>query len=201
MYKYFPDITAVVLAAGSSVRMGQPKALLRVEGDVFVTRILKNLAEFGLSDIILVLGEHAPRVEPVLTDQVPVQIIVNPDPTQGQLSSLKLALDYIDKKIKGIILVLVDHPLVQKETYRKILDEAENEPERIIIPSYNGKNGHPVYFGKKYFKSLRETPLDQGAKAVVYQNRSDVITIPVGDSGILKDIDDPDNYRKFIAGD
>jgi len=99
------------------------------------------------------------------------------------------------------MIILVDHPLVIKETYRQIFSAAEKDPDRIILPHYNGRNGHPVYFGRKYFPALQSAPVDLGARYVVHHNRAEVLEVPVGDEGILIDIDDPETYRKFITGE
>jgi len=201
MKKMYTHFTAVILAAGSSRRMGRAKALLEVDGDLFINRIMKDLSASGLKNIIVVLGEHAARIETVMPDWIPARKVINPRPDLGQLSSIKLTLKQLDNQTKGIMIVLVDHPLVTQETYRIILNAAVDDPDRIIIPTYHGRNGHPVYFGKKYFPDLEKAPMDQGARYVVHNYRSELHTIPVEDEGILKDIDEPADYRKYIRGD
>ena len=194
------DFTGVILAAGSSRRMGRPKPLLGIEGDIFINRILSNLSAAGLTRILIVLGEHAGDVRSALGGKIKAGIVINPSPERGQLSSIQMALDQLDRSTTGILLVLVDHPLVRSETYRKILETAGEDPDLIIIPNFNGRNGHPVYFGKRFFGELKNAPLDQGARYVVNKYRSEVIAVPVDDDGILKDIDDPELYRKYISG-
>ncbi len=200
MKKIYTHFTAVILAAGSSRRMGRIKALLEVDGDLFINRIIKDLSAAGLENIIVVLGEHAGHIEAVLPDWIPARKIINPRPDLGQLFSIKLALKQLDNRTKGILITLVDHPLVRKKTYRMIMDAAVDDPDRIIIPTYHDRNGHPVYFGKKYFPDLEEAPMDKGARYVVNNYRSELLAVPVADEGILKDIDAPADYRKYIGG-
>jgi molybdenum cofactor cytidylyltransferase len=194
------DFTGVILAAGSSRRMGKPKPLLGIDGEIFINRILANMSAAGLTRILIVLGEHAGAVRSALAGGIKAGIVINPAPEHGQLSSIQSALDQVDPTTTGVLLVLVDHPLVRGETYRQILETAVKDPDRIIIPNYHGRNGHPVYFGRKFFSDLKNAPLDQGARYVVNKYRSEVIAIPVEDDGILKDIDDPELYKKYISG-
>jgi molybdenum cofactor cytidylyltransferase len=195
----FPDFAAVILAAGSSTRMGHPKALLRIGSEYFITHILRNLDALHLRHIVVMLGEHADLIGAALPETMPVHRVVNPEPERGQLSSIQIAIGHLEPDVRGMLVVLVDHPLVRNETYRQILEAAAGKPDRIILPNHNGRNGHPVFFGKRFFPELTQAPMDEGARHVVRQNRSQLISIPVADPGILRDIDDPESYREYIT--
>src|SRR5688572_9175115 len=110
---------AVILAAGSSTRMGQPKALLPAGpgGDVFVTRLVRTFAAAGADDILVVVGPEAHLVRGAFAAcGTPVRIIENPEPARGQLSSLLAALAIVDRPgVQGMVVTPVDVPLVSVE--------------------------------------------------------------------------------------
>jgi molybdenum cofactor cytidylyltransferase len=190
-----PKIAAVILAAGYSRRMGKPKALLKIGSSIFHDSILEQLRTLPLDPLITVLGDAGAEIIKTSRAGPHHLFISNPQPGKGQLSSLQCALKVLPTDVRGCLLVLVDHPLVKAGTYQKIYHKAFEHPQKIIIPVYNNKGGHPVYFGRPFFTALLEAPLAKGARYVVEKNASDVIRLPVRDSAILIDIDTPEDYR------
>jgi molybdenum cofactor cytidylyltransferase len=187
-------IAAVILAAGNSSRMGKPKALLTINNSTFLNSILNRARISKYRNIIVVLGQHYELVEKSILPKGAYDVIRNQHPEHGQLSSLQLALRCIKEDIKGTLVALVDHPMVSEKTYRLIFKKANEQPGSIIIPTFRGRKGHPVYFSRKFFAELLKAPLDQGARYVVSNNESEVIYVPVDDAGIITDIDTPEQY-------
>lgn len=192
-------IAGILLAAGNSSRMGEPKALLSCQGLTFVDSILNKLAEINCNPVITILGSSGELIRRQ-TKVDSFQCYNNPNTELGQLSSLKIAIEKLPEHTKGFILTLVDHPLVKLETYQALYQTAEDNPDCIIIPRFGGRRGHPVYFGKRFFKSLLEAPLNKGARTVVYENIEGVKYIEVDDEGILRDIDTKEDYLKLKEG-
>lgn len=190
-------IAAIILSAGDSLRMGSPKALLSRENSTFLEVILTRVLKTDYKNIIIVLGHHYDLICSSITFKQEYDILRNPNPEQGQLSSLKLALSKVKDQAQGALLVLVDHPLVSEETYRKIYEQACEKPDSIIIPVYKNRKGHPVYFGRKFFYELAQAPLNQGARYVVHNNESSVIEVPIQDVGIITDIDTREQYDEL----
>src|SRR6185503_14523273 len=120
-------IVAVVLSAGESSRMGQPKALLPIDGQTFIERIVAALKQSGLERIIVVLGFNAEEMRHKI-DHLPVEIVVNRDYTQGQLSSLQTAIRFLesDQNCEGMMVHLVDHPYIDPKLVGVMLREFEN---------------------------------------------------------------------------
>ena len=192
-------ISAIILAAGNSSRMGQTKALLEIGQTNFIGHILHNIEAAGITDIYVVLGRDENKIRSSAGIKNQVRVLINPDPDRGQLSSLHICLPHLSQLTHGVLMVLVDHPLVALQTYKMILERAASEPDKIIIPVYHGKKGHPVYFGRKFFDELMAAPLNAGARVVVHANPDDVVLISVEDSGILKDIDLPEDYSYYVS--
>ncbi len=192
-------IAGILLAAGNSSRMGEPKALLSCQGLTFADSILNKLAEINCNPVITILGSSGELIRRQ-TKVDSFQCFNNPNPELGQLSSLKIAIEKLPDQTKGFILTLVDHPLVKLETYQALYQKAKDTPDCIIIPRFGGRRGHPVYFGERFFISLLEAPLNKGARTVVYENIEDVKYIESDDEGILKDIDTQGDYLKIKEG-
>ena len=190
-------IAGILLAAGDSTRMGQPKALLPFEEVTFIDSILNKLAEIHCDPIISILG-HSAELICQRTSVNAFRCFQNPHPEYGMLSSLKIAIEQLPLETMGFILALVDHPLVKLDTYQQLIDMAKDNPANIVIPQYYGQKGHPVYFGRPFFESIRNLSLDQGARAVIRENETNVKYLPVEDEGILKDIDTPQDFQSEI---
>lgn len=187
-------IAGILLAAGDSTRMGQPKALLPFEEVTFIDSILNKLAAIHCDPIISILG-HSAELICQKTSVNAFQCFQNPHPEYGMLSSLKIAIEKLPLETMGFILTLVDHPLVKLDTYQQLIAMAKANPANIIIPRYYGRKGHPVYFGRPFFESILNLPLDQGARAVIQENEANVKYLQVDDEGILKDIDTPQDFQ------
>jgi molybdenum cofactor cytidylyltransferase len=192
-------ITAAVLAAGAGKRIGTPKALLRYKKHSFLETILINLYSAGITKIYVVVGMEFDKVQKSLSIQYPIDLIQNPHPEEGPLSSFKRALKKMPVETKGCIMVLVDHPLVMIQTYRHLKLLGEKNENSIYIPVYKNKNGHPVFFGKKFFAQLLRAPLSEGARYVVRQNPEAVQKFETSDEGVIADIDSQEDFDLFIT--
>jgi molybdenum cofactor cytidylyltransferase len=195
-------IAAVVLAAGESRRMGRPKALLPIEGQTFIERIVSALGQAGLEKIFVVLGHNAETMTQKIA-HLPVTVLVNPDYPMGQLSSLQVALRYLraDEDCHGILVHLVDHPYIDPRLVKLLTARFLESGKLIVVPRFDGKRGHPVIFARSLFDELLHAPLEQGAKAVVNAHRAETLEIDTADEGITLDIDTPELYRQHVKGD
>jgi len=193
-------IAAVVLSAGESRRMGRPKALLPVGERFFLERIVNALEKTKVNKIIVVLGHNAAELEEKI-HHLPVTILVNPDYSQGQLSSLIVALRALEKeKLDAILLHLVDHPFLNAELVNRMIDRFYESRKLIVVPTYKGRRGHPVIFSRPLFGELLAAPLDRGAKSVVRAHAAETLEIETDDEGITLDIDTPEDYRRHVEG-
>jgi CTP:molybdopterin cytidylyltransferase MocA len=196
---------AIILAAGESTRMGRPKALLDdPEGRPFVARLVRTFVEAGIQDLIVVTGRHHAVVAEALTaDRLPVHptLVNNPDPSRGQLSSLLVGLDTaVTGGADGILVTLVDVPMVRASTIRAVVDTWTSSHAPIVRPAIGDRHGHPVLFDKAVFDELRRTPLAEGAKSVVRARAAAVVDVRVDDEGCLVDVDTPADYEAMRRG-
>ena len=194
-------IVAVVLSAGESSRMGRPKALLNIEGERFIERIVGVLKRTRASRIVVVLGHNADEMRRQMA-HLPVEIVINPDYRQGQLSSLQAAIRLIedDAAVDGILVHLVDHPYIDAALVDVMIERFYAGKKPIIVPRHRGRRGHPVIFSRALFGELLTAPLDRGAKAVVEAHAADILEIDTDEEGITLDIDTPELYRQHVKG-
>ena len=190
-------ISGIILSAGKSERMrGFLKPLLLIDGEKFIEVIIERMKEAGVNEIIVVLGANFEKVTSVVNFDV--KVVYNENWEQGQISSLRKGIESIEDRSEGIIFTPVDHPLVKKETYRKLIKEWRKEKEKIVIPLYNGRKGHPTIFPRKFFNEILYKELKNGARDVIRNNIEEVKYVPVEDEGVVIDIDTPSDYEKFI---
>lgn len=195
-------IIAVVLSAGESSRMGRPKALLPIQGQKFIERIIRVIGQSRVGRTIIVLGHHADQLRGQI-EHLPVEVVINPDYRSGQLSSLQVAIRHIrdDDRCDGMLVHLVDHPFIDVALVDALIESFFETKKMIVVPSYKGKRGHPVIFSRELFGELLNAPLDQGAKAVVNAHRQETLEIEWHDEGITLDIDTPELYRQHVRGE
>ena len=196
-------LAAIILAAGDSTRMGRPKALLPdPDGRPFVARLVRTFAAAGLHDIVVVTGSlHAAIAEAVAADQPPVapNLVNNPQPALGQVSSLWMGLDAAARPgVEGVLMTLVDIPLVRASTIQKVIDEWTRSRAPIVRPAVGDRHGHPVLFDRSLFDALRHAPVTEGARAVVHANADRIVNVQVDDEGCLLDVDTPADYNALI---
>jgi len=192
------NLLGIVLAAGKGSRFGNlPKGLLPIENTTFLERIIGNMRVAGLRNITTVLGyqrEEVLQSLPELKDYV-----INSAPERGMLSSIHTGMIKINDSHSGILLTMVDYPLIDEKTYRLLIEAHEKSPDSIITPSFKRKSGHPVLFPKSLLYELRKCPLSEGAVKVVRKNSDRRKFVDVLDSGINININSKEEYERHIG--
>lgn len=193
------EVVGIVLAAGQSTRMGQPKALLPCPpaGRTFVTQIIHVLREGGIDTIAVIGRVNDPDLRrEVASAGLPVCYVENPSPELGQLSSILVGVAFAEaRQSAGILVLPVDMPLIRPETVRTALGAFAAGDEPVLRATYQGRHGHPVIFGAAVFPALRHADPEVGARAVLHQDPSRVRNLEVDDPGVLRDFDWPTDYR------
>ena len=191
-------IPAIVLAAGASTRMGRAKALLPIGGGTFVRRILETLREGGVAETVVVVRGGADAIAAEIAAAGFGRVVINPRADDGQLTSLLTGLDAFDTEdVAGVLVTLVDVPLVSPATIRTLCGRATASPATVVRAVHKGRHGHPVIFKRALFDALRQADPAVGAKAVVRGAATE--DVEVDDPGVVEDIDTPDDYRRLLT--
>lgn len=191
------NIAAVILAAGGSTRMGQPKLLLPWKGEALIRWTVKIALTAGLSPVIVVIGASADEIESVLKG-MPVEIVHNSDWEKGQSTSLRCGVSALPDTTEAAILFLGDQPQLPHNLIEKMITEYRTHAPAtpIFIASSQGKRGNPVLFDRSVFQELEHVEGDAGGRMIF--EKHPVQYIPVESTDVLTDIDSPEDYQKFI---
>ena len=131
------------------------------------------------------------------------QVVLNPSPEEGPIGSLRASLRILDDRVEGVSFCPVDHPLIHEDTVRMLIDVFQQGQAPVVVPTFNGKRGHPVLFRRVLFDELLDDTLAEGARTVVHRYLDDIASVPVDDEGTVIDVNDmttyhlhyPDEYR------
>lgn len=189
----------IVLAAGKSERMGRRnKLLLEIDDETIIERAVRTAVDSHIGDTIVVVGADGERVEEVIT-KLQVRVIHNADYAQGMASSIRAGVRAAGRGRTGYGICLGDMPDVQPSTFEHLAGALHENPQSIVIPVYEGMDGHPVFFGSRFYDSLLNLRGDAGGRDLIDRNPYAVIRIPVSDSGILMDIDTDADFSRYEA--
>ncbi|MGD0580153.1 MAG: nucleotidyltransferase family protein [Bryobacteraceae bacterium] len=190
-----PEFAAVILAAGSSSRMGTPKALLDAGTDTtFLDRLAGVFLDCGCA-VYAVLGGDAERIAASARRASEIVFILNPNPARGQISSLQCGLRAAARGAKGVFFTPVDAPGIERDTVLA-LKNAFGESD-YVVPVFHGKRGHPVLLRASCAEEFLSLPEGATARDLLQARRSATCQVEVPDSAILDDIDDPVAYEKW----
>ncbi|MEZ5353841.1 MAG: nucleotidyltransferase family protein [Bryobacteraceae bacterium] len=187
----------VLLAAGSSSRMGCPKQLLSFRGQPLLRHAAETALEAGCSPVVVVLGANSEPLRSVL-DGLPVDIRVNARWAEGMGTSIQTGLRALDRAtVRGAILALADQPLVDAGFLRRLAYLHRLSGKPIIAARYAGTAGVPVFFARDRFPLLDALPARQGCKGVILGHPDDAMLVDCPEAEI--DIDTPDDYAAAVA--
>ena len=217
-------LAVVILAAGESRRMGRPKALIPFPEHVFSAShntlreaaarnaapgtAPKNPKTFlcHLIDVMqhqragilrVVVGAHAEEIRASAKLDAD-ELVVNEKWQRGQLSSLQAAIRSLPANAtEGMLVCLVDHPLISAELVAGLIEAFARQKNRVVIPTFNGKRGHPVIFPAACYSELLNAPEEIGARAVVRAHAADVLEIPVEEEGVVLNLNDPESLQRI----
>lgn len=192
-------ISAILLAAGESRRMGRPKQLLEWQGRPLLLHVLENCVRSSVDEVILVLGHEAHQIRSCLPE-LPVKIVVNPDYETGMASSLRQGLLSMDARSEAFLVLLADQPCIGPDMIDRVIREfRQAHPRRgIVRPVHKGVPGHPVLIGVEYLQEALELHGDQGARRILMDHPADVLEIGVDREGVLMDVDTREGYRACL---
>ena len=186
-------ITALILAAGASSRMGSPKALLMYQGETFLDRLIGSCHQ-ACGSVVVVLGRHADEIRAGIRHDA--KFVLNPDPDRGQLSSMQCGLAEI---ANAAMFVPVDLPAVEPATIVELVEAFQAGDSLIAVPAFDGKHGHPVCIARPVVEELLALPRTGQARDVIHRHRAETLYVAVGDAGVLRDIDTRSEYLDLLV--
>jgi molybdenum cofactor cytidylyltransferase len=188
-----PRVAAVVLAAGSSTRMGRNKLLLDLGGETLVRRAVRAAAGAGVDQVVVVLGHEESRVRAEL-DGLPCTPVVNPDHAQGAGTSVRTGVRHVAAEADAIVVVLADMPLVTARMIATLVERYRESRAPLVASHYGDVQAPPTLYDRALFEELLSIPDEAGAKQVVRRHESETLVVAWPKSA-LRDIDVPTDYE------
>lgn len=192
------EIPLLLLAAGGSSRMGTPKPLLKWGDQTLIEHRIRTCLGTG-QPVIVILGSGAEEIQPLL-DHFSVELFINKDWEEGMGSSIQCGIKEMKKTFpgaEGVIIALVDQPLVSHQHFRKMINLFDPGAEKILVSrDKSGLQGVPVLFDRSYFDTLQEIKRDKGAKSIIRQHPDEVQIVPCDE--VLDDMDTPRDYLRLL---
>ena len=189
-------IYGVLLAAGLSTRMGQPKQLLTWQGQPLVRHVAQQALASRLDGLIVVVGAEAAATHAALVGLGgPLQTIENSGYLSGQASSLQVGLGALPSAAQAAVVLLVDQPLITPALVNQVLAAYQQSDALAIIPRYADQRGNPVLLARPLFDELKALTGDVGARVVLNRYPESIRWLDVDDPAVVTDMDTPEAYE------
>jgi len=185
---------AVILAAGQSQRMGEPKLLMKIGGKLMIERVIDSFRD-TVDDPIVVLGYKPKNLVPILR-QLGVRWVINKNYREGMVSSFKAGLEGL-KGCDAVFLALGDQPFVDRDFLVKAID-AWRSGAKIVSPVYKGKKGHPVLFDRSLFDEILSLQKREMIRDVIHRHESEHHLVEAGEWTVI-DLDTPESFMKVLG--
>ena len=188
----------ILLAAGASTRMGQPKQLLLVDGQPLLRKVAISGLTAPVALIVVVLGANAPQITPCLAG-LDLRLLINPDWAEGMGSSLRFAMAHLrdnHPELTETIVALADQPDLTDDHLARLIEVQRTTGRTIVASTYDGVRGPPVLFAARHFPELLALRGDTGARGLLKTHAADVATVPLP---VGPDLDTPADYQAYSA--
>ena len=199
-------ISAILLAAGQSKRMGKENKLTKkINGTPLINHSIKNILASAVDELIIVLGHEKEIIEKFIIINKKIKITFNKNYESGIASSIKIGLDNLSKKNESFFIALADMPMVNQNIYNKLIKSKYNynkkkspmHKKEIIIPTYEGRNGNPILFSRFIKNKIMDIKGDFGAKKVIELFPDKILYVPFKNNSIILDFDNQENFENL----
>ncbi|HUK22990.1 MAG TPA: NTP transferase domain-containing protein [Terriglobales bacterium] len=190
-------VAAVILAAGKSTRMGEPKQLLKIGGKALLETAMESALASQADEVVVVLGFAAEAVSQFLP--AGVKKVINENYEQGMGTSLRAGLGAVRPGAGAALIILADQPFVKPETLDRLMEQHRNSGAQIVIPTYRGFRGNPVLLDRSVFPEVMALGGDVGCRAIFGSHSEGIVKVEVHDVGVLIDVDTKDDLQQLNA--
>ncbi|MGA2858205.1 MAG: nucleotidyltransferase family protein [Candidatus Sulfotelmatobacter sp.] len=190
-------ISAVILAAGLSSRMGHVKQLIRLGGEPLLGHVIRTIREAGLHDLIAVLGFAAAEI----MRDIPlegIRVAINPAFAEGLAGSVRTGLAEVAAESHAALIFLADQPMVLTSTLALLVAKYQESRPSAVIPTYQGQRGNPVLLDRSLFAKAMELQGDEGFRRIL-QGLPNILWVEVDDPGVVLDVDTPEDLERCQA--
>jgi molybdenum cofactor cytidylyltransferase len=190
-------VTAIVLAAGESRRMGTLKPLLPYGSGTVIQAVVRSLRASPAGRVLVVVGHRGEEIAESLAG-TGADVVRNPRYPEGMLSSVQAGAAAAPPETEWLVLALGDQPWVRSQTVELLLREATEHGAGIVVPSYGGRRGHPLVLSARYRHEIGELPPETGLRELLRRHPDEIRHVVLPDETVLEDMDTPDDYRRAL---
>ncbi|KAF0247264.1 MAG: molybdenum cofactor cytidylyltransferase [bacterium] len=193
-------ISAILLAAGQSRRMGKFKQLLPFGNKIFITSIITSLLAANIDELCIVLGHRSSDLINILSKEPyfnKLKIVINENYLLGMTSSIQAGLKVVNPNAKAFLIALVDQPHIPTELINQLIESYYQNQALIVKPNYKGKSGHPIIIDVHCKEEILNLPIETGLNQVTRKYFEETLLVLVTSSVVLEDFDTPEDYAKY----
>jgi molybdenum cofactor cytidylyltransferase len=194
-------LSAIILAAGMSIRMGQNKLLLSFQGKTLIAHAVDTLLASEVDEVVVVLGHEAEKVRAQLQGKQ-VRPVHNPDYRDGLSTSVRVGVNAVSPQAAGIMIYLADQPLLAPADINfmvKAFALAKDANKSIVVPLFHGQRGNPVILDSSYREAMLEVVGDVGCKRVIKRYPDKVFGVEMETDHVVRDVDNMDAYQEVVS--
>jgi len=188
------DVSAILLAAGASRRMGRSKQLLPLGSRPAIVRCLESIRGASVDDTVVVIAANGNEILEAIKEFA-VTIVRNETPEADMSESVRVGLKKVNPACSGVFVCLADHPMVKAETLISMRHCHAEKPRTIILPVYRGKKGHPPLLPRE---TLSEIDVLPKLSDVIQEHSGEVYCLAVDDEGVVLDMDTWEDYQRML---
>ncbi len=189
-------VCAIVLAAGASTRMKTQKMLLPFNGKTIIETVVDNALKVT-DNVVVVLGSHKEEIAEKITGRN-ISIAINAHYLQGMLSSVVCGFRALPENAEAALLFLGDQPQVPCQAAKMVINSWDKSGKGIVIPTYQGKRGHPVLIETRFSNEIENLDPEKGLRQLMEIRKNDILEVACQYPEILRDIDTPEDYEKEL---
>jgi molybdenum cofactor cytidylyltransferase len=195
-------IAGLIPAAGHSTRMGRPKLSLPVAGRLVLEHVVLALRQAGVEPVLVVLGPHVAHLaEPARASGA--EVLLLPAPTPDMRATIEHGLGWLEHlhpgPDDGFLLAPADHPTLDTDLVRQIIQAWQERPNcSIVVPTWQGKRGHPALVAWSHVAGIRTHPAGAGLNTYFRQHAARTLELPVQNSAAVEDLDTPEDYERLL---
>lgn len=190
-------VSCILLAAGESRRFGSPKPLAKIGPKTLIEISTARLLKTQVLETVVVLGASANEIQPLISGDPRVKTVLNRDYLKGQTSSFKKGLISLSAQSKGVMLLPIDVPFIKNVTLDLLMERFSKEDPLLLIPTFNGKKGHPPIFSSRLFHELANLGDDEPLYTLQRRHALQTLLVPVEDKGVTLSFNTPEEFNKI----
>ncbi|MGB5747003.1 MAG: nucleotidyltransferase family protein [Desulfobacterales bacterium] len=192
----------IILAAGSSVRFGRPKQLIKLRDKYLVEWVLDAALNSRLQTVVLVLGHEHQKIIRAMGTKLhhpKLEVVINRHYHEGQSTSLKTGLTCVRHVFSSVMYLLADQPMIRSSTIDLLLDHFHDSEKDICVPVFEGQRGNPTIFKRSIYEEIMMIDEDMGARNIIRDNAQGVLYVDIKDPLCFIDIDSQDDFKNLLT--